>query len=319
MHPDDKKIVEERIAKTVKEGSAEFECRYIAKSKIKYLWSRSVTVQNEAEKSSRIVGTIQDITQRKSSELELMEKTRALERSNKSLEQFAYAASHDLKEPMRKIQVFLQRLKAGLMPRLREEEINLLKRIENAEERMTLLVDDLLEYSHVSVRPRELEEVDLNEKIHRVLEDLELTIQEKGALIQADPLPVIYGHRRQLQQLFQNLLSNALKYSKEDVSPLIQITCRKVKGQEIKTNISEGDKAKEFYLIEVRDNGIGFEPEYAEKIFQVFQRLHGRSEYSGTGVGLAITRKVVENHGGYILGESEAGKGASFKVYLPVP
>lgn len=318
VHPEDKRLVEEGIAKTVKEGTAEFECRFIAGHKIKYLWSRSVTVQDEKGKSPKIVGTIQDISERKQSELELLEKTKALERSNQSLEQFAYAASHDLKEPMRKMQVFLERLKTGLMPRLSGEEVSLLERIEKAGDRMTRLVDDLLEYSHVSVRPRELEEVDLNDKIKRVLEDLELTIQEKGADIQVESLPCIYGHRIQLQQLFQNLISNALKYSKEEVPPVIEITCSKVKGASINADLAEAEKAKDFYFIEVKDNGIGFEAEYAEKIFQVFQRLHGKFEYSGTGVGLAIARKVVENHNGYILAESEPGKGARFKVYLPV-
>jgi light-regulated signal transduction histidine kinase (bacteriophytochrome) len=262
---------------------------------------------------------IQNITERKLPELELLEKTRALERSNQSLEQFAYAASHDLKEPLRKMKVFLELLKNGMLSRLTEEEMNLLRRIEKAGERMTLLVDDLLEYSHVSIHPKELEEVDLNEKMQRVLEDLELIIQEKGAVIHVEPLPRISGHRRQLQQLFQNLISNALKYSKDEEEPVIRITCREIKGEQIPVNLSEEEKGRNFYEIEVKDNGIGFEPEYAEKIFQVFQRLHGRSQYSGTGVGLAIVRKVVENHRGYIQAEGHPGKGANFKLYLPVP
>lgn len=289
-----------------------------------------VPVLNEKGEVEAIAGTTRDITEIKQAEAlleakvkertqELENLNRELKRSNINLEEFAYVASHDLKEPLRKMQVFLDRLKEGLIPRLREEEFGLLQRIEKAGERLTLLVDDLLEYSHVSIRPRQLEEVDLSEKVKRVLEDLELTIQEKKAVIQVEPLPAIYGHRRQLQQLFQNLLSNALKYSRKEVIPSIQITCKKVKGEEISTNIPEGEKIKDFYLIEVKDNGIGFEQEYAERIFQVFQRLHGRSEYSGTGVGLAIVRKVVENHGGYIMAESLPGKGSSFKVFFPVP
>jgi len=169
------------------------------------------------------------------------------------------------------------------------------------------LIDDLLLYSHVSQRPHEMEWVDLNEKVQRVLDDLELDVQQKGAIISVDKLPVVKGYRRQLQQLFQNLISNALKYSKKDVPPRIDISA---------TEVTEHEKP--YHLIKVKDNGIGFEQEYADKIFQMFTRLHGKGEYSGTGVGLSIVKKVIENHNGYIRVESTPGKGSIFKVFLPI-
>jgi light-regulated signal transduction histidine kinase (bacteriophytochrome) len=169
------------------------------------------------------------------------------------------------------------------------------------------LIDDLLLYSHVSQRPPEMEKVDLNEKVQRVLEDLELDVQEKEAIISVGKLPVVQGYRRQLQQLFQNLISNALKYSKKDVAPRIVITAKEVV-----------EKGKSYHLVTVEDNGIGFEQEYADKIFQMFTRLHGKGEYSGTGVGLSIVKKVVENHNGFIRVESTPGEGSTFNVLLPV-
>lgn len=229
-----------------------------------------------------------------------------LQRSNANLEEFAHAASHDLKEPIRKIHYFTQHLKEQLGSGLNEPEARAFSRIENATERMGNLIDDLLLYSHVSQRPHETEPVDLSEKLKRVMEDLELDIGEKKAVINAGKLPVVQGYRRQLQQLFQNLLSNALKYTKAGEAPRIDISA---------TEVTEA--GQRYHLITVKDNGIGFEQQYADKIFQMFARLHGKNEYSGTGVGLSIVKKVVENHNGFIRVESEAGKGSTFFVYLP--
>jgi signal transduction histidine kinase len=221
-----------------------------------------------------------------------------------------------MKEPLRKILTVTDRLKTSLGPRLTESETGLFDRIKTSADRMHLLVEDLLEFSHVSAQPRELEAVDLNQKIQRVLSDLELPIEEKGAEVIVHPLPTIFGIRRQLQQLFQNLISNALKYSKPDVAPRVTISARMVNGREY-PNIPYDSGDNTFHLIEVRDNGIGFEQKYAEQIFKMFQRLHGKSEYSGTGIGLSIARKVVQNHNGYIWAESEVNKGSTFKILLP--
>ncbi len=237
---------------------------------------------------------------------ELITTNQELARSNQNLEEFAYAASHDLKEPVRKIQFFTQKLKDQLKTQLSEAEEKSFSRIKNAAERMGLLIDDLLLYSHVSQRPLEKEKVDLNQKIQRVLEDLELDIQEKGAIIHYENLPVLKGYRRQLQQLFQNLLSNAIKYSKAGEPPRINISGSLVSLE-----------GKNYHQITIQDNGIGFEQEYAEKIFQMFTRLHATAEYKGTGVGLSIAKKVVQNHDGFINVESNPNEGSVFIVHLP--
>ncbi|MBE7171697.1 MAG: PAS domain-containing protein [Williamsia sp.] len=255
---------------------------------------------------------IEDVVAQRTKELaqanETLQRTNTeLQRSNQNLEEFAHAASHDLKEPIRKIHFFTNQLKHQLSEQLKEGELTSFERIENATERMATLIDDLLLYSHVSQRPHEAKAVDLNEKIKRVLEDLELDILERRATIQVGKLPVVNGYGRQLQQLFQNLLSNALKYSKPDVLPQIAITAEKVERE-----------GRQFHLIKVQDNGIGFDQKYEEKIFKMFARLHGKSEYGGTGVGLSIVKKVVENHHGFITAEGRPEEGAVFSVYLPV-
>lgn len=262
--------------------------------------------------------TFTDFTELKKAQLQLETLVEELKRSNANLEDFAYAASHDLKEPIRKIHFFADRIKEQLGDKLGEPGIGQFDRLQLATERMRLLVDDLLAYSHASMRPREFEAVDLNQKIKLVLEDIELLVEEKNGDIQVDPLPVVRGHRRQLQQLFHNLIINALKYSKPDRTPEIRISSSTIKGSEAELPVAEKDRNLEFHLIRVTDNGIGFEQKDEERIFQVFQRLHGNAEYKGTGVGLSIARKVVENHEGYIYARSEPGAGATFSVLLPV-
>jgi signal transduction histidine kinase len=189
--------------------------------------------------------------------------------------------------------------------------------MEQASRRMGTLIDDLLMYSHVSRGVTQLENIDLNQNIKNVLEDLELEILEKQARIKVDPLPVIKGHRRQLQQLFQNLISNAIKYNKASVTPQVYITAQVVKGRDTSLLLQAEKGNRMYHLIEVRDNGIGFEQADADRIFNVFTRLHGNAEYKGTGVGLAIARKVAENHNGYLWAESVPDSGATFKVLLP--
>lgn len=262
--------------------------------------------------------TFTDYSELKKAQLQLENLVEELKRSNANLEDFAYAASHDLKEPIRKIHFFADRIKEQLGDKLGESGIRQFDRLQLATERMRLLVDDLLAYSHASHRPREFEAIDLNEKVKLVLGDIELLVEEKKGNIQVEKLPVVRGHRRQLQQLFHNLITNALKYSKPGIAPEIRISSKKVKGSEAGIPVAEQDRNREFHLIQVRDNGIGFEQKDEERIFQVFQRLHGNAEYKGTGVGLSIARKVVENHEGYIYARSQPGEGATFCVLLPV-
>ncbi|HZH99718.1 MAG TPA: ATP-binding protein, partial [Flavisolibacter sp.] len=252
------------------------------------------------------------------SQLQLEQTVRALERSNKNLEDFAHAASHDMKEPLRKIRTFIDRIKRSLGSKLEETEAKLFERIDASAERMQMLVDDLLEFSHVSEQPRQMENVNLNDKVLRVLTDLELPVEEKQANIIIGDLPNVKGNRRQLQQLLQNLIGNALKYSKPDIPPKITIQSRTVKGHDVPIPLPIEWGERNFHLIEFADNGIGFEQEYADRIFEMFQRLHGKSEYAGTGVGLSIARKVVDNHNGYIWAKGQPGIGATFYVLLPV-
>jgi len=300
----------------------------------RHLRSFGKTFFNREGKPYLIIGIIQDITihvlqqlQMEQNEAELqrrvLERTIELEtlnnelkRSNVNLEEFAYAASHDMKEPIRKIHFFADRLKNRLAGNLQEEDNTYFERMERATRRMATLIDDLLLYSHISRGIAEKETVDLNAKLAIVLEDLELAIGEKGAVIQADVLPVVQGHRRQLQQLFQNLISNALKYCRPEVTPQIRISCHKVQGNEV-PDFTGRDEAKSYFCISVTDNGIGFETADAERIFNVFTRLHGNSEFKGTGVGLSIVRKVAENHQGTVVAQGMPGAGASFRVFLP--
>ncbi len=257
--------------------------------------------------NGQVVVHLTDYTRLKSLQMELVQNIDELKRSNENLEEFAHAASHDLKEPIRKIQFFTTQLKDQFSIQLNEDQQRCFERIENATQRMSNLIDDLLMYSHVSQRPVQMEEIDLGMKLKGVIDDLELDIKDKNAVIKINDLPVVKGHRRQLQQLIQNLLSNAIKYSKPGIPPVI----------EIESSIAE-ENNRQYHLISFRDNGIGFDEEYSERIFQMFVRLHGKKEYSGTGIGLSIARKVVENHNGMIRAKSVPGEGSTFMVYLPV-
>lgn len=241
-----------------------------------------------------------------------------LSRSNANLEEFAYAASHDMKEPIRKIHFFSDRIKSSLSSRFTEEELRYFGRMEAAAKRMGSLIDDLLSYSQVSMRPRVFEEVDLNNVVRQVLTDLELETEEKKAEVHFKDLPVIHGHQRQVQQAFQNLITNALKFQKPGQHPVINITCQVVHGRDTALKLSPEEQQQQYYLVQVSDNGIGFEQSEAERIFNVFTRLHGNAEYKGTGVGLSIVRKVAENHKGFVTAKSSPGEGATFQIYLPV-
>ncbi|WP_121354885.1 sensor histidine kinase [Flavisolibacter nicotianae] len=273
-----------------------------------YLDLLSTKVQDE------VLVTFTDYTIARKAQIQQEKLVKELQRSNENLEEFAHAASHDLKEPIRKISVFCDRLMHSLDDRMDDMEKSMFERMSKAANRMMLLVDDLLNYSHAGLKPAELEEVDLNKKVTLVLHDLEVAIEQKNAIVSVDQLPVVKGYRRQLQQLFQNLISNALKYSNPGVPPEIHIGYRLVKGADIPFETSPANKEKDYHLIEISDNGIGFEPQYAERIFQMFQRLHGRAEYDGTGIGLSIARKVVTNHNGFIWADGEVDKGATFHI-----
>jgi signal transduction histidine kinase len=238
--------------------------------------------------------------------------------SNKELEQFAYVASHDLQEPLRKIQAFGDMLKGKYAPSLTNDGLNLVDRMQSASSRMKGLIDDLLAYSKASSKNEKKTIIDLNVLVQEVLGDLETIIQDKQAMLTVATLKPVYGNALQLRQLFQNIISNSFKFTKEGQFPLITIGSKKVAGKECSIKTKANDLEKEFQLITIADNGIGFEQKYAEQIFGLFTRLHGKREYKGTGIGLSIAKKSVENHNGYMWAEGVVGKGATFKIMLPL-
>ncbi|GAB3959495.1 hypothetical protein GCM10028805_55730 [Spirosoma harenae] len=248
---------------------------------------------------------------------QLMTSNYDLRRSNDNLEKFAYIASHDLQEPLRKIQSFGDILKGQYADSL-GPGIDYLERMQTAAARMSLLIRDLLTFSRISTRQEVDIPVSLNQVVADVLDDLEVVIEQSDAQVLVADLPTISGDESQLRQLFQNLLSNALKFQKPDTIPVVHIKVERVKAEQLPTSIQPTRPASYYHLIHIIDNGIGFDQKYADQIFQVFQRLHGRNEYAGTGIGLAICEKVAVNHGGMITAASKPGEGATFLLYLPV-
>ena len=248
-----------------------------------------------------------DITQRKRAEMTLVEQAGKLARSNAELEQFAYVASHDLQEPLRKIQAFGDRLKTKYEAGLGPEGIDYLTRMQNAAARMQVLIQDLLSLSRVTSNPKPFTPVNLDDVIRTVVSDLEMRIQDAIGRVEIGSLPVILGDRGQMAQLFQNLIGNGLKFRKPGENPLVKVQSR----------LQMLPSGAAGWQISVEDNGIGFDEKYRDRIFQIFQRLHGRNEYEGTGIGLAICRKIVDRHNGSITANSAAGQGAQFIITMP--
>ena len=250
-----------------------------------------------------ILLAIEDVTERRFTEWRLAAQHAELLRSNAALDEFASVTSHDLQEPLRKILTFGERLIESAGPVLEGDSRKHLERMLSAADRMRSLVDDLLLYSQISTRGQSFVPTDLGWIAREVIGDLETTIADEGASVEVGELPVLDADPLQMRQLLQNLLGNALKYRKKDAPPVIELNGARSDGR--------------FWTITVKDNGIGFNEQYAEKIFKMFERLHGRMEYSGSGIGLSICRKIVERHGGTIGAKSTPGQGATFTVLLP--
>lgn len=257
-----------------------------------------------------------DLTERKYAEDKLKAYAEELKLQNSELQQFAYVASHDLQEPLRKIKTFSDLLLTKHSASLDEEGKDMLERMQLASDRMKVLITDLLNYSRIS-QLTDKEMVNTTMELNDVLTDLDTTIKDKKAIINIGKLYPIYGNSTQIRQLFQNLLSNALKFSKPGQVPHINVSACIMQGYETDFNLPVEKLKQRFQYIEIHDNGIGFEQQYADKIFQVFQRLHGKEKYKGSGIGLSIVQKVIENHNGYIKAEGRPGEGSVFKILLP--
>ncbi|GAA4455161.1 hypothetical protein GCM10023189_22670 [Nibrella saemangeumensis] len=286
-----------------------------------YRWflTRSYPVKDEQGRVTQWIGTNTDIDAQKQAEGLLEEKvrerTQALEQKNRELEQFAYVSHHDLKEPIRKIMLFSEMVKAESYAQLSEASQHRLDRVIDAAQRMSTALKDILDFASLT-KTEPFSAVDLTEVLVSVRTDLELVIAEKQARLVVTDLPVLRAVPGQMHQLFYNLVSNALKFSKPDLPPTITVESRLIDASE--AGRPPGlETGRTYYQITVRDNGIGFTPDNAEKIFVMFQRLHNRKAYSGTGIGLALAKKVVTNHGGTIWAEGQLGEGATFQILLP--
>ena len=318
LHKDDVVRVKEIIEKAIRSKKTySFEYRLTdLDGKEKTVHTQGWVTKSNENGSIRLTGNTVDITEIKIYEKELRHKIEELNRSNQDLEQFAYIASHDLQEPLRKIMAFGERLSSKYSEHLSTDGQFYISRMMDAANRMKILMENLLSYSRVSIKAEPVELVDLGVIIESVLSDLEMKIQDVDAQITLKSMPTINALPTQMHQLFQNLISNSLKFVKQNEKPIIRIEASLVSKEEMElTTFNFGNN--KYHKIVVSDNGIGFDAEYSEKIFLIFQRLHGRSEFEGTGLGLAITKKIIDNHQGFIVAESEVNKGSKFTVYLP--
>lgn len=255
---------------------------------------------------------LEEIVHQRTEELE--QKNRELEFRNKELASFSYVASHDLQEPLRKIETFSDKI-LKTYPDLPDNAKDMFRRIQVAVRRMKQLIENLLAYSRVERSSNEMKLTDLNQVLQDVQNDLSEKIRETGAVIEGGSLPQLRVIPFQMQQLFSNIISNAIKFRKQETTPHIVIKGEVIQGTRVPH--ASANAGMNYYHLRISDNGIGFEPEYAGKIFDIFQRLHGQSEYEGTGIGLAICKKIVEAHQGFITAESQPGIGAVFHIYLP--
>jgi len=315
IHPQDRDLAETYRTKRLKgeDIPREYEIRGLKKDG-KSIWLRRMISVIDYNGQPAILGNVLDITSSKENEDALRYQTRELKRSNQDLEKFAFVASHDLREPLRKILFFSDTLQHKFSESQDEETRDYLRRMQEGAGRMQTMIDSLLDYSRISSQEQKFSQVDLKKVVFEALSNLELTIRETGAEITVENLPSINADRFQMIQLFQNLIGNSLKFRREGTVPRIRI------HDEIISSSLAGKKEgpQPFCRIYVEDNGIGFDMAYLDRIFNLFERLHSRRTYAGVGMGLGICRRIVERHGGEITAESEPGKGATFIVSLPI-
>lgn len=287
-----------------------------------YFEQHFIPLREEGREVEGVLVVIHDVAHRVKAENELKALNKSLARKNKELKQrnaellsFAHVTGHDLKEPLRKIYTFIEMLVSREAEHLSDEGRSLFKRIQGAVQRMGMLTDDILNFAEVGTADKKVEPVDLNHTLKFVLFSLQEQVEGKGAVVALATLPVVQGYRNLLAQLFQHLISNALKFVEAGRAPQISITAAACAGSE--TGYPEAIPDQRYERISIRDNGIGFEKKYAGRIFQMFQRLNSSPAFPGTGIGLALCQKVAELHHGFIIAESTPGEGSTFHVFLP--
>ena len=317
VHPEDKEFVMQYLEKfrNKEKNVAPYQHRIIKadNSEVKYIRISSKPIESQDDFYYLMI--TQDITEEINNSAEILQKNRELEASNKELHAFNYVASHDLQEPLRKIETFISRLEARDYQNLTETGQQYFERIKVAAGRMRLLIKDLLQFSRTNKSEKVFEMADLNEILEAAKHEIAESISDKSAIIKSEHLPTLKVIPFQIQQMFINLLGNSVKYSKANVPPEIQIDYRKISLQQIGQLVLPAKK--DFHKFTFSDNGIGFSEEYSQRIFELFSRLHNKDEIAGTGIGLAICKKIVENHKGYILAKGKPGEGAVFEIYLP--
>ena len=303
IHPDDVEATRDR-SRSIGRGrqvTRSFVNRYVRRDGgVRYMEWMS------APADGLVYAVGRDITQRLQAEETLRQTLVDLNARNRELQDFAFIASHDLQEPLRKIRAFADRLQQRHAASLSGEARDYLDRTSQAANRMQVLINDLLAYSRVAARGKPFTQVKLETVLAGVLEDLETSLETSGGRVEAGSLPEIEADATQMRQLFQNLLSNALKFRSPDRAPVVRVSAEADSGVD-----GPG------WILRFQDNGIGFDPRYADKVFAPFQRLHARQEYEGTGIGLAIVRRIVERHRGNIHAEGRPGEGATFVIRLP--
>ena len=316
VHPEDVEKLQNDVDKMmINENLPFIYYRIIQKNGSVKNFKACAKLHRSLDGKKQLLGITTDITNEIEHFKTLEERNLELERNNKELSAFNYVASHDLQEPLRKIQTFLSRLEDKESGKLSEAGLSYMERIKDAATRMRMLIDDLLQFSRTNKADKAFEFVDINLLLEYAQQDLAEIINEENAVITSSKLPFIHVIPFQIQQLFLNLISNSLKYKDKNRIPEIQISYNKVKPSDEPKLLKP--KKPYYHKIVFTDNGIGFSNVYAENIFVLFNRLHNKDEYSGTGIGLSICKKIVENHQGFIFGNGTPHVGATFTIYLP--
>ncbi|HEY1192874.1 CHASE3 domain-containing protein [Flavobacterium sp.] len=316
VHPEDKETFAKYMDAIVEKKYLPFVYYKIVRPdyEVRYFKTTGKIVTDQ-QGSKILLGINFDITDEHLLNIELQERNKELEKSNKELASFNHVASHDLQEPLRKIQTFISRVSDADKAVMSDSAKNYITKIESSAKRMRVLIDDLLLFSRTNTTKKEFIKMNLNELLDNAESELAEIIEEKRAVIKTNKLPKLAVIPYQIEQLFINLIGNSLKYSQPEIDPEISITSEKVNSSDYPEILEQS--IKKFHKITFTDNGMGFDPQFKQTIFILFQRLHSKTDYPGTGIGLAICKKIVENHKGHIIADSTLGKGSIFTVFLP--